>query len=171
MSAPSGSEVTSARSAGVKPIVVCRSARVATLTSTMPPLSTMLTPTTVRTFFSCPAGTRNQKLSVHPSPSASAKVLETMLRGVFSTNSSLAGTGVAEGSMARPTPSGSSSLNRFGSIEFTRPRFIVFRYPVRWNQLFRRAANCATKFWSFVVGVGFVVVGIEVGRNCGSHCS
>ena len=119
---PSGSEVTNAKSDGVNPTVVRRSARVATFTSTMDALSTTLTPTTVRTFRSLPTGAKNQKLSVKPSPSVSQKVRETTLRGVISTHSSLFETPWASGFSVRPfkpTPNGSSNLIKFGSVSIS----------------------------------------------------
>ena len=112
----SGSEVTSAISAGVKPILVRLSARVATFTSTMAELSITLTPTMVRTLRSLPTGAKNQKLSVNPSPSLSLNVRATILRGVFSTHSSLLETPLALGFSMRPMLIGSSSLMKLGSV-------------------------------------------------------
>jgi len=85
------SRVTSATSAGVDPTVFARSKRLATFTLSRPVLSTTLTATTCLMLRSTDAGATNQKLSVKPSPSASASVRAMMLRGESQMNSSLAG--------------------------------------------------------------------------------
>jgi len=82
------SRLDRARSAGVWPAVLQRSNRVATLTSTIEALSTIETAATCRTPSSLVPGSRNQKESVKPSPSASARVRPTTFRSVPTTNSS-----------------------------------------------------------------------------------
>ena len=80
---------TSARSAGVWPVVELKPNLVATFALRSAELSTTDTPTIVRMPRSTPIGAVNQKLSVKPSPSVSVKVREITFRFEPNTNSSV----------------------------------------------------------------------------------